>query len=106
MIAPSNEQRKKKTVKWDHKTIKILIDVVLEQANQGEHNRNNLTKLGWRASKAKFKTMSGLNYDDDLQIKNKWDALKSKQLVRYQVVGKETGFGWNAAKDNLAASVE
>ena len=67
--------KEKNTAKWDDRTTEILIDAVLEQANQGERNGNNLTKLGWRAAKAKFKTMSGLNYDD-LQIKNKWDALK------------------------------
>ena len=73
--------------------------------HDSERNGNNLTKLGWRAAKAKFKSMSGLNYDD-LQIKNKWDALKSKWSMWHQLVGKETGLGWNAKKDNVEASDE
>lgn len=69
MVGPFDEEEKK-SASWDDNIIEYLIDVVMEQVNQGERNGNKLARAGWRAAKAKFRSISALYYDV-LQIKNK-----------------------------------
>ncbi|CAL8167900.1 unnamed protein product [Prunus armeniaca] len=40
------------------------------------------------------------------QLKNKWDALKIEWKLWKELVGKETGLGWNSSKGTIDASDE
>lgn len=63
-VGLSNEEKK---TRWEDSIVEVLIDCALEQANLGEHTGGGLTKQGWRNAKAKFRSITGLNYDE-LQV--------------------------------------
>lgn len=41
----SFDEEEKKLANWDNNITELLIDVVMEQENQGEPNDNNLTRV-------------------------------------------------------------
>ncbi|KAL5581726.1 hypothetical protein UlMin_014168 [Ulmus minor] len=55
--------------------------------------------------KENFSTATGRMYTK-AQLKNKWDALKTDWKIWKDLIGKETGIGWNSKKKTIDASDE
>ena len=62
-------------------------------------------KVGWIRLVTIISKEIGRPYEK-LQLKNKWDLLKKEWNLCKDLKGKETGLGWNVAKNTVDASDE
>ncbi|KAL5562420.1 hypothetical protein UlMin_032167 [Ulmus minor] len=82
---------------WDVDSISKLCDLCVKEVKGGHRPGTHFSKVGWENLVKKFNSVTGRNYDKT-QLKNKWDALKIDWKIWKQLIGKETGLGWNIKK--------
>ncbi|KAB2606059.1 hypothetical protein D8674_005776 [Pyrus ussuriensis x Pyrus communis] len=73
------------TATWNAHNISIFCDLCIKEVEAGHR--------------------PGHDYERK-QLKNKWDALKNEWKLWKELVGKETGLGWNSNKGTVDASEE
>ncbi|KAI9186111.1 hypothetical protein LWI28_013893 [Acer negundo] len=80
---------------WDTDSVALYFDLCIVEIEVGRRPGIHFTKLGWDNLIVNFNKATGREYSK-LQLKNKWDALKNDWKLWKQLIGKETGLGWNA----------
>ncbi|KAK0570552.1 hypothetical protein LWI29_003077 [Acer saccharum] len=88
---------------WDSQSVEIFCDLCIKEVEQGHRPRTHFTKVGWDNLVKNFNKTTGKEYNK-VQLKNRWDTLKNDWKLWRDLVGKETGLGWNAKLKNIDAS--
>ncbi|XP_048424648.1 uncharacterized protein LOC125470147 [Pyrus x bretschneideri] len=86
------------TATWNAHNISIFCDVCIKEVEAGHRPGAHFDKEGYENIRANFKAETEHDYERK-QLKNKWDALKNEWKLWKELVGKETGLGWNSSKD-------
>ncbi|KAI5342155.1 hypothetical protein L3X38_010030 [Prunus dulcis] len=95
----------KAPVTWNNHNISIFCDLCIKEVDAGRRLGTHFKKEGWENLRVNFSKETGNNHDKG-QLKNKWDALKIEWKLWKELVGKETGLGWNSSKGTVDASDE
>ena len=90
---------------WNAHNISIFCDLCIKEVEAGHRPGTHFDKEGYANIRANFKAETGHDYEKK-QLKNKWDALKNEWKLWKELVGKETGLGWNSSKGTVDASEE
>ncbi|KAK2646379.1 hypothetical protein Ddye_021574 [Dipteronia dyeriana] len=90
---------------WDIASVTLYCDLCIVEVEAGCCPGTHFTKLGWNNLIVNFNKETGREYTK-LQLKNKWDALKSDWKLWKQLIGKETRLGWNPQLKTIDASEE
>ncbi|XP_024031770.1 L10-interacting MYB domain-containing protein-like [Morus notabilis] len=90
---------------WDTEAIQLFCDLCIKEVEGGHRPGTHLDKVGWENVIQKFNEATKRVYKRT-QLKNKWDALKNDWKLWKELVGKETGLGWNNKKNTIDASEE
>ncbi|KAK9724375.1 hypothetical protein RND81_05G068000, partial [Saponaria officinalis] len=99
---PSNFVMKKEKVIWDPLTIKIFCEVCAEEVHAKNRPNTHFSKIGWDNVVNKFQRRTKRKYDQK-QLKNKWESLKNQYKAWNQLIGTETGLGWDHDKRTVDA---
>ncbi|KAL6146121.1 hypothetical protein ACLB2K_056804 [Fragaria x ananassa] len=87
------------------KSLAIFCDLCIKEVGKGQMPGTHFNIEGWASLVANFHAETGNNYDKS-QLKNKWDLLKKEWKLWKDLIGKETGLGWNLTKNIVDASDE
>ncbi|CAN6713071.1 unnamed protein product [Malus baccata var. baccata] len=90
---------------WNAHNISIFCDVCIKEVEAGKRPDTHFNKEEYANIRANFKAETGHDYERG-QFKNKWDALKNEWKLWKELVGKETGLGWNSSKGTVDVSEE
>ena len=90
---------------WDSEAVDLFCDLCIKEVEGGHRPGTHLDKVGWENVIRKFNEATKRVYTRQ-QLKNKWDALKNDWKLWKELVGKETGLGWNNKKNTIDASEE
>ncbi|TXG65297.1 hypothetical protein EZV62_006572 [Acer yangbiense] len=90
---------------WDSQSVEIFCDLCIKEVEEGHCPGTHFTKVGWDNLVKNFSKATGKEYNK-VQLKNRWDTLKSDWKLLRDLVGKETGLGWNAKLKTIDASEE
>ncbi|XP_068345798.1 uncharacterized protein [Pyrus communis] len=90
---------------WNAHNISIFCDVCIKEVEAEHCPGTHFDKDGYANIRANFKAETGHDYERN-QLKNKSDALKNEWKLWKELVGKETGLGWNSSKGIIDASEE
>ncbi|KAK3194526.1 hypothetical protein Dsin_025836 [Dipteronia sinensis] len=90
---------------WDSQSIEIFCDLCIKEVEQGHPPGTHFTEVGCDNLVKNFSKATGKEYNK-VQLKNKWDTLKSDWKLWRDLVEKETGLGWNAKLKTIDASEE
>ncbi|KAK9715292.1 hypothetical protein RND81_06G155100 [Saponaria officinalis] len=99
---PSNFVMKKEKAIWDHLTTKIFCEVCAEEVHARNRPNTHFSKIGWDNVVNKFQRRTKRKYDQK-QLKNKWESLKNQYKAWNQLLGTETGLGWDHDKETVDA---
>nr|XP_028952420.1 L10-interacting MYB domain-containing protein-like [Malus domestica] len=91
---------------WNAHNISIFCDICIKEVEAGHRPGTHFDKDGYANIRANFKAETGHDDYERKQLKNKWDALKNEWKLWKELVGKETGLGWNSSKGTVDASQE
>ncbi|KAK2652341.1 hypothetical protein Ddye_012197 [Dipteronia dyeriana] len=126
MEATSKENRSKSILNSDgqienHAPVGALVEDKEEKKNNRLHRRRNIpgkkeveqghrpgthfTKMGWDNLVKNFNKTTEKDYNK-VQLKNRWDTLKSDRKLWRDLIGKETDLGWNAKLKTIDSSEE
>ncbi|KAL6130599.1 hypothetical protein ACLB2K_068978 [Fragaria x ananassa] len=100
-----NGQGGSKTATWNPQSVAIFCDLCIKEVGKGQRPGTHFSKEGWSSLVANFHAETGNNYDKS-QLKNKWDLLKKEWKIWKDLIGKDTGLGWNPTKNTVDASEE
>ncbi|KAG8490949.1 hypothetical protein CXB51_014746 [Gossypium anomalum] len=90
-------------VMWDKRLIEIFCDICIKEILKGNRPSTHFTKDGWLKIMTNFEKETGKAYSQ-LQLKNRWDALKNEGKAWKKLKGKDTSLGWNPIKRIVDAS--
>ncbi|TXG46934.1 hypothetical protein EZV62_026228 [Acer yangbiense] len=90
---------------WDSQSVEIFCDLCIKEVEQGHRPWTHFSKVGWDNLVKNFNKTTGKEYNK-VQLKNRWDTLKNDWKLWRDLVGKETGLGWNAKLKTIDASEE
>ncbi|XP_048447883.1 L10-interacting MYB domain-containing protein-like [Pyrus x bretschneideri] len=93
------------TATWNGHNISIFCGLCIKEVEAGHRPGTHFDKEGYANIRANFKAETGHDYERK-QLKNKWDTLKNEWKLWKELVGKETGLGWNSNKGTVDASEE
>ena len=85
-----------------HSSVALYCDLCIVEVEARRRPGTHFTKLGQDNLIVSFNKATGREYSK-LQLKNKWDALKNDWKLWKQLIGKETGLGWNAQLKTIDA---
>ncbi|KAK2638480.1 hypothetical protein Ddye_026275 [Dipteronia dyeriana] len=83
----------------------VQILSIFHKVEKGHRPGTHFTKVGWDNLVKNFNKTMGKEYNK-VQLKNMWDTLKSDWKLWRDLVGNETGLGWNAKLKTIDASEE
>ncbi|KAL5574194.1 hypothetical protein UlMin_023791 [Ulmus minor] len=84
-------------VVWDAESTNTYCELCIKEVKVGHRPGTHFDKVGWENLCKNFNTATGRMYIKP-QLKNKWDALKIVWKFWKDLIGKETGLGWNSKK--------
>ena len=87
---------------WNDYNVAKFCDICIKLVDAGCHTHTHFDREGWESLVVNFSKETGNNYDKT-QLKNKWDGLKTEWKLWKELVGKETGLGWNPSKGTVDA---
>lgn len=90
---------------WNDLSVAIFCDLCIKEVEAGHPPDTHFSKVGWKNLVAHLSKETGKDYDKP-QLKNKWDSLKAEWKMWKELIGKETGLGWNPTKNTIDASDE
>ncbi|KAL5560496.1 hypothetical protein UlMin_036707 [Ulmus minor] len=90
-------------VVWDVESTNTFCELCIKEVEVGHRLGTHFDIVGWENLCKNFNTTTGRMYTKP-QLKNKWDALKIDWKVWKDLIGKETGLGWNSKKKTVDAS--
>ncbi|KAK2633773.1 hypothetical protein Ddye_028565 [Dipteronia dyeriana] len=85
--------------------LEFFYDLCIKEVEQGHRPGTHFTKVGWDNLVKNFNKTTGNEYNK-VQLKNRWDTLKSDWKLWRDLIGKETGLGWNAKLKTIDALEE
>ncbi|XP_074342167.1 L10-interacting MYB domain-containing protein-like [Apium graveolens] len=91
--------------KWNLSTTHIFCDICITAINKGLRPSTHFNTKGWEFVVTNFQNLTGLKYWKP-QLKNKWDALKLDWKLWKELIGKETGLGWDPRLETVDATSE
>ncbi|KAL6272188.1 hypothetical protein ACE6H2_022880 [Prunus campanulata] len=92
-------------VVWNNQNTTIFCDLCIKEVEAGNRPGTHFKKEGWGNVRISLSKETGAEYDKS-QLKNKWDALKEQWKIWKELIGKETGLGWNSKLGTIDASNE
>ncbi|KAL5555851.1 hypothetical protein UlMin_038087 [Ulmus minor] len=90
---------------WDAESTNTFCELCIKEVEARLCPGTHFDKVGWENLCKNFSTATGRMYTK-AQLKNKWDALKTDWKFWKDLIGKETGLGWNSKKKTIDASDE
>ncbi|KAK3230880.1 hypothetical protein Dsin_002761 [Dipteronia sinensis] len=90
---------------WNSYSVEFFCDLCIKEVEQDHRPGTHFTKVGWDNLVKNFNTATGKEYNK-VQLKNRWDTLKSDWKLWRDLVGKETGLVWNAKLKTIDAFEE
>ncbi|KAK9725943.1 hypothetical protein RND81_05G179300 [Saponaria officinalis] len=98
----STTSAKKEKASWDRSTTKIFCEICAEEVHVGNRPNTHFNRVGWENVVRKFHLRTKRRYDK-AQLKNKWESLKNYFKTWKQLIGPETGLGWDHEKGTIDA---
>jgi hypothetical protein len=95
----------KPNAQWDLSAARIFNEICVEQVLANNRPQGCLNKKGYANLVAKFNERTGRNYTH-LQMKNRWDALKSDFSTWKTLLLNASGLGRDPRTGSIAASDE
>lgn len=103
---PSETRKKRKqAARWNKPTKLIFCDVCIKAIEKGMRPGTHFSSDGWDFVKNTFNATSKEKFNR-LQLKNKWDLLKKQWKIWKELIGKETGLGWDPRRRIIDATEE
>uniref|UniRef100_A0A0A9B9P3 Myb/SANT-like domain-containing protein n=1 Tax=Arundo donax TaxID=35708 RepID=A0A0A9B9P3_ARUDO len=90
---------------WNDERTKIICELFVEQVRAGNRPNTHLNNIGYRQVASKFLQRTQLLYTK-LQLKNKWDKLKSEYTTWNKLLALRAGLPWDSARGTIAADDE
>ena len=90
---------------WSVENSRILTELFVLQVRAGNRPSTYLTQNAFEEVANNFKTRTGLEYTR-IQLKNKWDKLKTDYTNFKKLKLKETGGGWDYEKNTIKQDAE
>ncbi|KAL6906211.1 hypothetical protein ACP4OV_003812 [Aristida adscensionis] len=90
---------------WNDERTKIICELFAEQVRAGNRPNTHLNNIGYREVAIKFQERTQLLYTK-LQLKNKWDKLKSDYITWKKLLKTTAGLPWDSARGTIAADDE
>ncbi|XP_062203360.1 uncharacterized protein LOC133905556 isoform X2 [Phragmites australis] len=87
---------------WNDERTKIICELFAEQVRAGNRPNTHLNNIGYRQVASKFQQRTQLLYTK-LQLKNKWDKLKSEYTTWNKLLTMRAGLRWDSARGTIAA---
>uniref|UniRef100_A0A0A9BFJ6 Myb/SANT-like domain-containing protein n=1 Tax=Arundo donax TaxID=35708 RepID=A0A0A9BFJ6_ARUDO len=87
---------------WNDERTKIICELFAEQVRAGNRPNTHLNNIGYRQAASKFQQRTQLLYTK-LQLKNKWDKLKSEYTTWNKLLAMRAGLPWDNARGTIAA---
>ncbi|GAV82429.1 Myb_DNA-bind_3 domain-containing protein/DDE_4 domain-containing protein [Cephalotus follicularis] len=96
---------------WTPALVNMFCDGCVKEIECGGKPHHHFTNLGWknvmddfnkRAGVSDFNKRAGVSYNRG-QLKNKWYNLKKVYLLWKELIGKDTGLGWDSIKKTVDA---
>lgn len=105
MDTQASQGTKKRVVKavWNKDTVMVYCDICIQAIQKNMRPGTHLNSEGWSFLIKNFAKETGNTYDK-IQLKNKWDLLKKDWKLWKELIGKETGLGWDPKKKTIDAS--
>ena len=85
---------------WSDGNTMILTELFVQQVRAGNRPDKHLTQNAYEEVAKDFKVRTGLEYTR-LQLKNKWDKLKTDYSNFRKLKLKETGGGWDYERNTI-----
>ncbi|KAK0591199.1 hypothetical protein LWI29_036885 [Acer saccharum] len=99
------ENQKRAKADWNDQDSEVFIRICVDETFVGNRPNGHFNKVWWKSITNKFAAITGRNYTYK-QFKNKWDSLKKDWQIWINLIGKETGFGWDPIRQTMDASDE
>uniref|UniRef100_A0A8I7BJF6 Myb/SANT-like domain-containing protein n=1 Tax=Hordeum vulgare subsp. vulgare TaxID=112509 RepID=A0A8I7BJF6_HORVV len=90
---------------WSDDNTTILTELFVQQVHAGNRPGKHLTPNAYEEVAKDFKVRAGLEYTR-IQLKNKWDKLKSDYSNFRKLKLKEIGGGWDYERNTVKQDVE
>ncbi|XP_028795961.1 uncharacterized protein LOC114751454 [Neltuma alba] len=90
---------------WDVSTTGVFLKICMDQVFNKHRQGSSFTKLGWDNIHKTFNEKTGRGYEKK-QLKNRLDNLRKEWKLFEQLIGKETGIGWDPERNTVVASDE
>ncbi|KAK2646637.1 hypothetical protein Ddye_021832 [Dipteronia dyeriana] len=90
---------------WDSQSVELFCDLCIKEVEKGHRPGTYFTTVCWDNLVKNSNKTTGKEYNK-VQLKNKWDTLKSEWKLWRDLIGKETGLGWNAKLKTIDAFEE
>ena len=99
------ESQKRNKAEWTDLYVDSFVKICVYEVLAGNRPNGHFNKEGWKNISIKFAQTINKNYSKK-QMKNKWDNLKREWQLWNNLVGKETGIGWDYVKQTIDVSEE
>ncbi|XP_074369439.1 uncharacterized protein LOC141710809 [Apium graveolens] len=99
------ESRRYSKAKWTMSTTHTFCDICIQAIQKGMRPSTHFTVEGWQFVVSNFQRITSLTYDKG-KLKNKWDLLKTEWKLWKELIGKETGLGWDPRLEMIDASTD
>ncbi|PNT65318.1 hypothetical protein BRADI_4g40345v3 [Brachypodium distachyon] len=87
---------------WNDEHTRVICELFAEQVQAGNRPNTHLKNIGYSVVADKFEQRTGLLYTK-LQLKNKWDKLKSDYINWKKLLIKGANLGWDNERRTIAA---
>uniref|UniRef100_A0A7N0UFZ6 Myb/SANT-like domain-containing protein n=2 Tax=Kalanchoe fedtschenkoi TaxID=63787 RepID=A0A7N0UFZ6_KALFE len=99
---PELQQEQQARAKWTAYLTKILVDSMVQQAQQGNRTRSSFNKTAWISICDDFQLKTGFNWDKE-QLKNRYSVLR-KQYTLVSSLLAQTDFSFDESTGAILAA--
>jgi hypothetical protein len=92
-------------MEWTDSNVTIACELMAEQVRKGNCPNTHLNSLGYTEVSDRFLQLTGIKLSK-MQIKNKWDKLKTDFTTWQKLKRRQTGTGWNYARGTISMDNE
>ncbi|XP_030974227.1 L10-interacting MYB domain-containing protein-like isoform X1 [Quercus lobata] len=90
--------------RWTTSLTKILADLMINQVQKGNRQKNSFSKKAWRYISAEFYKKTGLKWDKE-QLKNRYAVLR-RQYITVKSLLDQSDFSWDEFTGTIIAKDE